>query len=131
VLVVIWRSSVRYSMKAASLAVGTLLTTPYLFMYDMTILAIPVAYLVRVGLARGFRPVELPALSLAAALMLTFIVSGAPVGLGATLIVFLLVLARCPLRRDVTAPMLSSDAGWRRDSGSMTRNHVKRAHFNR
>src|SRR5205807_4292121 len=45
-LVVIWRSSVRYSLKAASLAVGTLLSTPYLFMYDMMVLAIPVAWLV-------------------------------------------------------------------------------------
>ena len=56
VLVPMWRSrNVRYSLKAASLAIGTMLITPYLFMYDMMVLAIPVAFLVRLGLASGFR----------------------------------------------------------------------------
>jgi glycosyl transferase family 87 len=91
----IWRSGVRYSLKAASLATGTLLVTPYLFMYDMTVLAIPVAYLIRIGLSRGFRPYELPALGLAVVLLATFSVSGAPLGLAATSIVFGLILARC------------------------------------
>ena len=50
VLVLMWRSRVPYTLKAAALAVGTLLTTPYLFMYDMMVLAIPVAFLVRIGL---------------------------------------------------------------------------------
>ena len=50
VLVLIWRSRVPYTMKAAALAAGALLTTPYLFMYDMVVLAIPVAFLVRIGL---------------------------------------------------------------------------------
>jgi arabinofuranan 3-O-arabinosyltransferase len=93
-LVAIWRSSVRYSLKAASLAVGTLLVTPYLFLYDMMVLAIPVAYLVRLGLARGFLSLELPALAVVVALILSFIVSGAPVGLAAELIVAALVLRR-------------------------------------
>ena len=43
VLAVMWRSRISYSLKAAALAVGTLLVTPYLFMYDMMVLAIPVA----------------------------------------------------------------------------------------
>jgi hypothetical protein len=54
-LALMWRSRLRYSLKAAGLAVGTLLITPYLFMYDMMVLAIPVAFLVRIGLASGFR----------------------------------------------------------------------------
>src|SRR5882724_1545504 len=62
-LVAMWRSQLRYSLKASALAVGTLLTTPYLFMYDMMVLAIPVAFLVRIGLKTGFRPYELPALA--------------------------------------------------------------------
>jgi len=32
-------------------------------MYDMMVLAIPVGFLVRIGLASGFRPYELPALA--------------------------------------------------------------------
>ena len=50
VLALMWRSRVPYTLKAAALAAGTLLTTPYLFMYDMMVLAIPVAFLVRIGL---------------------------------------------------------------------------------
>ena len=62
VLALMWRSRVPYTLKAAALAAGTLLTTPYLFMYDMMVLAIPVAFLVRIGLKTGFRGYELPAL---------------------------------------------------------------------
>jgi hypothetical protein len=41
-LVMIWRNRhIRYSLKPASLAVGAMLITPYLFMYDMMVLAIP------------------------------------------------------------------------------------------
>jgi hypothetical protein len=113
----IWRSSVRYSLKAASLAAGTLLTTPYLFMYDMTVLAIAVAYLVRIGVSRGFRSHELPALGLAAALMVTFSLSGAPVGLAATLIIFGLILARCSRGRAVSVPVPASDKSLAPHSG--------------
>ena len=94
VLVLMWRSRVPYTLKAASLAAGTLLVTPYLFMYDMMVLAIPVALLVRLGLKSGFRPYELPALGIALALIVSFIFTGFPVGLGATLIVASLVLRR-------------------------------------
>ncbi len=94
VLVAIWRSPVRYSLKAAALAVGTLLTTPYLFLYDMMVLAIAVAVLVRIGLKDGFRPSELPALGCAALLLIAFILFGIPVGLAANLIVGSLVLLR-------------------------------------
>lgn len=93
-LVVMWRGRVSYSLKAAALAAGTLLTTPYLFMYDMMVLAIPVAFLVRIGLASGFRPYELPALGCALALIVSFVFTGVPVGLGATLIVAGLILRR-------------------------------------
>jgi arabinofuranan 3-O-arabinosyltransferase len=101
VLTVMWRSRVSYSLKAAALATGTLLITPYLFMYDMVVLAIPVAFLVRIGLRSGFRPYELPALGCAAALIFGFILFGAPVGLGSTLIVATLIMRRAaPWRRE-------------------------------
>lgn len=105
VLVLMWRSRVPYTLKAAALAVGTLLTTPYLFMYDMMVLAVPVAFLIRIGLASGFRPYELPALGCALALIVSFIFFGAPLGLGATLIVGALVLRRAgPWWRREPAP---------------------------
>ncbi|MGB6400634.1 MAG: glycosyltransferase family 87 protein [Bradyrhizobium sp.] len=111
-LIVLWRSSVRYSLKAAALAAGTVLTTPYLFMYDMMVLAIPVAWLVRIGVAGGFRTYELPALAVAAALTVGFILFGLPLGLGAALIVLGLIMARCSLRRGVAMPLASAEAGW-------------------
>jgi arabinofuranan 3-O-arabinosyltransferase len=94
VLALMWRSRIPYTLKAAALAVGTLLTTPYLFMYDMMVLAVPVAFLVRIGLREGFRRYELPALGCALALFFVFTFSGTPVGLCIILIVAALVLGR-------------------------------------
>jgi hypothetical protein len=94
VLVLMWRSPVRYSLKAAALAVGTLLTTPYLFMYDIMVLAIAVGFLVRIGLKDGFQPYELPALGAALLLPVVFVLFGIPVGLAANLVVATLILRR-------------------------------------
>jgi arabinofuranan 3-O-arabinosyltransferase len=108
VLVLMWRSRVPYTLKAAALAVGTLLTTPYLFMYDMMVLAIPVAFLVRTGLKSGFRAYELPALACALALFLTFTFTGEPTGFAINLIVGGLVLRRAgPWWRRAPAPALA------------------------
>jgi hypothetical protein len=110
-LVLMWRSpQVRYSLKAASLAVGTVLTTPYLFMYDMMVLAIAVAYLVRLGLAGGFQPYEIRALVCALGLFLVFTFSGIPTGLAATLIIAALVLRRAGpwWRRQPTLPTVAA-----------------------
>jgi arabinofuranan 3-O-arabinosyltransferase len=111
-VVMIWRSQVRYSLKAASLAVGALLATPYLFLYDMMVLAIPLAFLVRLGLANGFRSYELPALAMALALILIFIFTGLPTGLAATLIIGSLVLRRAGPWRSLTMnrPVVVTDA---------------------
>ena len=110
-LMLMWRSRVSYSLKAAALATGTLLTTPYLFMYDMMVLAIPVAFLVRIGLASGFRAYELPALGCALALIVSFVFTGVPVGLGATLIVAGLILRRAgPWWRREPVPSLMAAA---------------------
>lgn len=94
VLALIWRSRVPYTLKAAALAAGALLTTPYLFMYDMMVLAIPIAFLVRVGLKSGFRGYELPALGAVVALIGCYMFTGIPTGLGATLVVSALILRR-------------------------------------
>jgi len=113
VLVLIWRSRISYCLKAAALAAGTLLTTPYLFLYDLMVLAIAVAFLVRIGLRQGFERHELPALGLAAALLMFYPLFGAPTGFGATLVVSSLIIRRCWLRRelgrDATQPILSNE----------------------
>jgi arabinofuranan 3-O-arabinosyltransferase len=85
-LVVLWRSSVRYEIKAAALALGAVLATPYVFMYDLVVLAIPAALVVRVGLQTGFRNNEVYALAAAGGLLLSFCVVTAPVGFVAALV---------------------------------------------
>lgn len=110
VLALTWRSrSVSYPLKAASLAAGALLITPYLFLYDLMVLAIPVAFLVRIGLDRGFARVELPALGLVAALLMIYPLLGAPTGFGATLIVTGLIARRVgPWWRGEPVPSLAA-----------------------
>ena len=98
-LALMWRSRIRYSLKAAALAAGTLLITPYLFLYDLMVLAIAVAFLVRIGLKQGFQRHELPALGVAALLLMLFPLVGAPTGFAATLVVTGLIAARCGLWR--------------------------------
>jgi hypothetical protein len=111
-LMAMWRSrNVRYEVKAACLALGTMLITPYLFMYDMMVLAIPVAYLVRMGLAEGFRSYELAGFGVALALILCFTFSGIPTGLGATLIVGALVVRRAgPWWRQPATALMAAPA---------------------
>ena len=77
--------------QAASLLAGTLLVTPYLFLYDLMVLAVAVAFLVRVGLVEGFERHELPALALVAVLLMIYPLLGAPTGFAATLIVAALI----------------------------------------
>jgi arabinofuranan 3-O-arabinosyltransferase len=102
-LALMWRSRISYPLKAAALAAGTLLTTPYLFLYDLMVLAVAVAFLVRIGLKQGFARYELPALGLVAALLMFYPLVGAPTGFAATLIVSGLIAGRCGLWRDSVA----------------------------
>jgi arabinofuranan 3-O-arabinosyltransferase len=112
VLALMWRSRISYSVKAAALAVGTVLITPYLFMYDLTVLAVPVAFLIRIGLKTGFRRYELPALACAMALAISFTFLMVPIGLGATLIIAGLVMGRAgPWWRRAQAPSMMAAAG--------------------
>ena len=49
----VWRSPVRYSLKAATLSAAALIATPYGYAYDMAAIAIPVAFLARDQIHRG------------------------------------------------------------------------------
>jgi hypothetical protein len=102
VLVPLWRSTVRYELKAAALAVGALLTTPYLFLYDVMVLAIAVGFLARIGLSEGFQRHEFPMLGIAAALLIAYPLLGAPTGFGATLLVAALIAMR--VRHQASSP---------------------------
>ncbi|WP_456620262.1 MULTISPECIES: glycosyltransferase family 87 protein [unclassified Bradyrhizobium] len=103
VLVVMWRSRLPYALKAAMLAAATLLTTPYLFMYDLVVLAIAIAFLIRAGLDDGFARHEVMALLCVFALLATFLFLGQPVGFPAILIVVGLIFGRCAAWRAAAA----------------------------
>lgn len=93
-LIALWRSKASFELKAAALATGSLLATPYLYLYDMVVLAIPVCLIIRMGIAGGFLNYEFAALGVATALLVSFQFVVAPVGFIATLIVAWLIARR-------------------------------------
>jgi arabinofuranan 3-O-arabinosyltransferase len=94
-LVWLWRSRVAFELKAAALAAGALLATPYLFMYDLVVLAVAVAFLLRLALAREFLTgIESAALAAAGALILIYPYVKTHVGLAAVVIVMALIVHR-------------------------------------
>ncbi len=90
----LWRQPIRYEIKAAALSAGALIATPYLYIYDFPVLAIPLAFLMRVGLRDGFLSLELPGIALACGLILAFPVLAMPTGFAAVALVALLVIRR-------------------------------------
>jgi hypothetical protein len=90
----IWRSRAAFEIKAAALGVGVLLTTPYLYTYDLVVLGVPLAYLYRLGQRTQFLPYEGTAIALACALIASFPFVALPVGFAAVAIVAALVLRR-------------------------------------
>jgi hypothetical protein len=93
-LCILWRSETRFELKAAALATGALLVTPYLYIYDLVVLAVPMAFLIRLGFAEGFRLYETVGLAAAASLLLAYPMVPARTGLIATLIVAVLIAKR-------------------------------------
>jgi arabinofuranan 3-O-arabinosyltransferase len=98
-LMVLWRSHAPYELKAAALAAGVLIATPYVYIYDFVVLAVAIAFLVRLALKDGFALSEMIALPLAGALIFAFPYVKTQTGLAAALIVLALVAHRA-----LTAP---------------------------
>jgi hypothetical protein len=71
---ILWRSPVRYPLKAATLSAAALIATPYAFAYDMAALAIPVAFLAKdqigYGMLRGEQTIMIALLGVTAAALL-------------------------------------------------------------
>ncbi len=93
-LLLLWRTRVAFELKAAALAVGVLLATPYVYMYDLVVLAVAVAFLLRFALERGFVPAETAGLAAAGVLILIYPYVETQVGLAAVLIVTMAVAQR-------------------------------------
>jgi hypothetical protein len=97
----LWYSDAAFELKAAALALGSLLATPYVLDYDLVVLAVAIAFFARHGLQHGFRDYEI---SLLAAAWLVPLLSrgiagatGIPLGLIVLLTFYGLVLRRAVL----------------------------------
>src|SRR5271166_1115868 len=78
----VWRSEVRYALKAATLSAAALIATPYAFAYDLAAIAIPVAFIatdqIRCGLLQGERTILLALFGAVLAVLVVF--ADRPVG---------------------------------------------------
>jgi arabinofuranan 3-O-arabinosyltransferase len=54
----VWAKPIPHSLKAAILCIGAVTVTPYVLPYDLCVLSVAVAFLVKDGLAHGFLPGE-------------------------------------------------------------------------
>ena len=93
-LIWLWPSRAPFDLKAAALAAGALLATPYLYIYDLAALSVAVAFLLRYALRRGFTAADIAGLVFAGAPILSYPFPTTQVGLATTLIVLALVLQR-------------------------------------
>jgi hypothetical protein len=103
VITALWHSNAAYDVKAAALVVGALLATPYLYTYDLVLLAVPMAFLFRLGRAHGFLPQDVAGMGLSFLLILLFPFVKAPVGFAAVIVVAALVARRALAPRQVAA----------------------------
>jgi hypothetical protein len=94
----LWHSDAAFELKASALATASLLATPYVLDYDLAVLAISIAFLVRHGFARGFRDYEISALAAAWIMpLLSRMIAGAtgvPLGLIVMLALYGLTVRR-------------------------------------
>ncbi len=86
----LWRASAPTELKAAGLAAGIALATPYVLIYDLVILVVPIAFLARTGLSKF----ETLAVTAAAVLLFARAMTEVPLGLAASIVVAGTVLTR-------------------------------------
>lgn len=95
VLCVMWSNKrIAFELKAAAAAAAVPLVTPYVYLYDLTVLAISVAFLVRRALVTGFMPGDTIGLAAVAALFLIMPFLDVPVGLMTAAILGFLIARR-------------------------------------
>lgn len=94
----VWRWTPHHGLKSAALVTAALLATPFLLDYDLTLLALPIVWMARDGVERGFLSWEKTALAAAwiAPLAMRPLAQAAGVGLAPVIIgaLFALILRR-------------------------------------
>ncbi len=103
----VWRRAAPLALRASVLVLAVLLATPYAFEYDLTLLALPLAWLGWEVHTTGWRPWEEPVLILAWVLPLGVASLAYATGCQAGPLVLLALLA-VTWRRVATAPPLTS-----------------------
>jgi arabinofuranan 3-O-arabinosyltransferase len=99
----LWRSQAAYELKAAALGTAALLATPYLYTYDLVVLAVPLAFLFRRGRDCGFLPHEAAGIAAACLLILIYPLLQVPLGFVAVLVVAALIARRALAPRSIPA----------------------------
>lgn len=97
-------------VKLAGLAVGALLATPYLYIYDFPVLMIALAFLLRLGLREGFLSYELSAMVAASGLVLAFPLFPMPTGFAAAVVGAAMVARRAGASFSLLSPAATRKA---------------------
>jgi len=107
----LWRSGAAFELKAAALAAACLLATPYVLDYDLVVAGISIAYLARLGLARGFRAFEITLLAAAWTVPLLSRgiakISGVPLGLPILLLLYVAIMRHAWEDRKLGVPSIA------------------------
>jgi arabinofuranan 3-O-arabinosyltransferase len=104
----VWRSRVRYSLKAAALSAGVLVATPYALAYDMAIIAIPTAFLARdqivSGLLRGEQTILIALFAASLAVLVSKSFPTTPIGPVVVITLLSLILRRALIMPSTAVP---------------------------
>jgi len=87
-----WRSEISPDLKAAAMGIAVLLATPYILIYDLPVLSIPMAFLIRFAGHRGVSASDAAVLVTACVLVFIFPMVMIPTGLLAQILVAGLVI---------------------------------------
>jgi arabinofuranan 3-O-arabinosyltransferase len=96
-----WNKRIHFELKASALAVAVPLATPYVYLYDLTVLGVSAAFLIRSALATGFIRGEILGLAVIMVLFLIMPFLNVPVGLITSAILALLIVRRVILNKVV------------------------------
>ncbi|MGA2289178.1 glycosyltransferase family 87 protein [Bradyrhizobium sp.] len=110
----LWHSEAAFELKASALATASLLATPYVLDYDLVVLAVAIAFMVRHGIGSGFRDYEISLLAAAWTVPLLSRavagITGIPLGLLMLLTLYVFTLRRAALDCALSAVCVPSIA---------------------
>ncbi len=93
----LWRGDAMFALKAAGLIIASLIASPYLYVYDLTVLVAALAFLFQASGRDGFDDTELMAIAAMGVVTFAYSVTPFPAGVAANAIVAALVYRRCTM----------------------------------